>query len=617
MKNFSGISCTINVCESCNLACKYDLAKGTKVLMHDFTYKNIEDVKIGDKIIAFDEYPAVYKESGIEYTGRKFKIAEVLDAQMTRELTEAYKYKFKDGKKEITVVASGEHPILNVNQNIDSDVWDKPYVTTEEFYKAFRAGNKLKAVFCEYADYSVVSYLNNRKYRNLDFVYSKILDIVKLKKITFDKPVEFYNLTTSVGTFIAENLLVHNCYEINKRDVVIPIEYAKKFIDVILDDPDPIGVVGTEDEWIIHDGIILDFIGGDAFMHPDIIDEVLTYFIQQCMIKNHRYINNWRASISSNGTLFENKPVRDLIAKWGPNMSIGVSIDGCPEIHDKNRIMAARDKDGNEVGSMQYIMKWWPWVKKNLPYTGSQTKATCARDSIPYLFESLRYMHEVMGLTHINQNFIMEDTGCTDEDYMLLDEQFEKCKNYLLEHRDVLYWSMFDTQGLESPASSYKAHEEALDKGWCGSGSMPSVGMTGKIYPCFRWLPHTMTDYTKHADNHIVGDVWNGFNHKERFREVKTQTRRKISSKYCLSCLVEGGCSYCIAGCHSEFNAFKRTEHICTITKLRIKWARIYWHEYEELDHRQGRWYNVTRDKDGNITQFQVNGVNKLKQPAK
>ena len=55
--NFNGISVSFVTNYDCNLACKYDLAKGTKVLMSDFTYKNIEDVKIGDKIIAFDEFP--------------------------------------------------------------------------------------------------------------------------------------------------------------------------------------------------------------------------------------------------------------------------------------------------------------------------------------------------------------------------------------------------------------------------------------------------------------------------------------------------------------------------------------------------------------------------------
>jgi len=41
---------TFQVTDKCNLAC---FVAGTKILMSDFTYKNIEDVKIGDTVMAF------------------------------------------------------------------------------------------------------------------------------------------------------------------------------------------------------------------------------------------------------------------------------------------------------------------------------------------------------------------------------------------------------------------------------------------------------------------------------------------------------------------------------------------------------------------------------------
>lgn len=417
------------------------------------------------------------------------------------------------------------------------------------------------------------------------------------------KPIKnFEGISCTVNTTESCNLACKYCYEINKRNKTIDPKVVHKFIDCLLDDPDPIGVTGTKDEWMLHSGLILDFIGGDALMEPKIVDDALTYLVQQMTIKNHRWKNNWRASISSNGTLFENKPVRDLIAKWGNNLSIGVSIDGCPAIHDKNRIYAEPNPDGSERGSMSKIMEWWPWVKAAMPYTGSQTKATCSKDSIPYLYESLVFMHETLGMSHINQNFIMEATGCTDEDYMLLDEQLEKCMYYLLDHRHELYWSMFDRQGVDKRSDSVQAHDHAADSGQCGSGAMPTIGMTGKIYPCFRWLPHTLANYQDQADPHCIGDVNTGFSHKERFREVKEATRKKISSDYCYECEYDMGCPYCIGGCYSEFNDFKRTEHICTISKIRNKWSAIYWREYNRLDGRQNQYFNAFVDKDGKAT---------------
>ena len=44
---------TFQVTDDCNLAC---FIAGTKILMSDFSCKNIEDIKVGDKVLAFDEH---------------------------------------------------------------------------------------------------------------------------------------------------------------------------------------------------------------------------------------------------------------------------------------------------------------------------------------------------------------------------------------------------------------------------------------------------------------------------------------------------------------------------------------------------------------------------------
>ena len=44
---------TFQVTDACNLAC---FVAGTKILMSDFSYKNIEDIKVGDMVMAFDEF---------------------------------------------------------------------------------------------------------------------------------------------------------------------------------------------------------------------------------------------------------------------------------------------------------------------------------------------------------------------------------------------------------------------------------------------------------------------------------------------------------------------------------------------------------------------------------
>jgi len=409
-------------------------------------------------------------------------------------------------------------------------------------------------------------------------------------------------LTVTINTTEDCNMRCKYCYEINKRKVSIDFDKCKKFIDLLLSDENYLDFGEgefTKDLW--KKGLIIDFIGGDALMNVDICDKTLTYLVYKLnTTKSKRadyWRDSWRCSISSNGTLLGDPKVRAFLEKWQENISLGISIDGCPEIHDKNRIMAYRGKNGEEVGSMDIIMSNWDWYKEHFPYNAVSTKATCARDTIPYLYESLVFMHETLGMKYINQNFIMEDTGCTEEDYKILREQMQKCIDYVYDHRDELFWSMIDQQFLCRGITSSK--EDYNKRGRCGSGCMPALSIDGRIYPCFRWLPHTQ----KEAGVMCVGDVEHGFNHSENFRKVREGSIRANCTKdpECQNCEYEPACTYCIGGCYAEYGDFVRTKHICEIIKIQVEYARKYWarlgvYEYE-LDNIPHRGYNIGKEE--------------------
>lgn len=363
------------------------------------------------------------------------------------------------------------------------------------------------------------------------------------------------------------NLRCKYCYEIDKKPGELSFDYAKKFIDIILSDPDPINVLDTEMSWILKQGLILDFIGGDALMVPALCENILQYFQFHAYELKHRWANRWRASISTNGTLFANPKVRDFLTKYKGNLSLGVSIDGCPEIHDSNRIF----RDGS--GTIKEIMKWWPWYLDYMGLENASTKATCNRESIPYLYRSVKFMHEELGLRHINMNFIFEDMKLTENELSLLNEEMCKTVEYVLEHNQDLHFSMFDKNfGIGLPMKD-------PDKGWCGSGAMPCLSINGRIYPCFRFTPNTM--HSRQLD-FSVGDVWTGLSRKENFEIVRKQTRAKISPQKCLECAVESNCSWCIGGAYAEKGEFYRQTNICEVHKLQSKWAKVYWEKLEQ-----------------------------------
>lgn len=392
------------------------------------------------------------------------------------------------------------------------------------------------------------------------------------------KPLkERSGFTCTFNTTEECNLRCKYCYEVNKRPRVLRLDYAKSFIDHVLADPDPAGLLDDPDPVFSHAyrrGLIFDFIGGDSLMNIDLLEDISAYAIRSLYLTDTEHAKMWRGnftmSLSTNGTLFGSERVRRWCTDYKDILGLGVSIDGCPEIHDRNRIFA----DGK--GSMASILKHWDWYRKEFPLYSRQTKATANRETIPYLYDSLKFMHEEMEIDYINQNFIMEDMHLVDEDLKELDRQMEKCIDYVLQHSDDLYWSMI---GEDQFAKAKLSTDDRWEKeGYCGSGAMPALSVDGNIYPCIRWLPHTQVDKTPF----VVGSAKEGFIHKEIFKKVREGAYRANCTKEekCRTCDIESACAYCIGGCYSEFGEFRRTTYSCEVNKLLVKWAREYWRIY-------------------------------------
>lgn len=387
---------------------------------------------------------------------------------------------------------------------------------------------------------------------------------------------EIYGLSVSFNTTEDCNMACKYCYEVNKARKTLSLETAKKFIDILLNTDNICRL--NDDMKVLYNNITLDFIGGDALMKPKLVDEILTYWVKQvnsCDTENaKKWRRAWGASISTNGTLFSKPEVREFCEKWAPTLNLGISIDGCPELHNMNRVYV----DGSPT--MDDIVKNWEWLRKNFRVASLITKSTLARNSIPYIYDSLKWMHEELGLKYINQNFIMEDTHCTEADYNLLREQMDKCIYYVLDHCDDLYWSMIDLNRYARHHAP-KDDEDWNTQGWCGSGMMPTLSIDGGIFPCHRWLPHTNDDG---KGKMRVGDVDHGIDKPENIIKVQKGSIRSHCTRKpeCRTCEYESSCPYCIGGCYAEFGDFVRTTYICEITKIQCEYAKKYWNLYNE-----------------------------------
>lgn len=389
------------------------------------------------------------------------------------------------------------------------------------------------------------------------------------------KPIEaFQGISLTFNVTTECNLRCDYCYEANKEPGRLPLGYARKFIDLMLTAEDPLKVIGTKNEFIIRQGAVLDFIGGDALSVPDLCGSILEYFIFKSVVLGHRWADKWRASISTNGTLFDEPGVKDFLYKYQHNMSLGVSVDGCPEVHNRNR-----------NNSLEKILKNWDWYVSYCSGGGAapSTKATCNKHSIPFLKKSIKFLHEDLGLNHINMNFIGSDMGLDESDYTILDKQLEESVEYILDHCDDLYITLLDkSMTIGKPM-------EDPDKGWCGSGYMPCLSIDGKIYSCFRFLPLSLEK--KDLDDPI-GNIWDGFVYLDNLRKVQGATRGVVSDERCLGCPIETMCAWCIADSYSKTGDLRRGVTSCMVNQLRDKWARVYWNEYNKIKNIPERYEN-------------------------
>lgn len=81
-------SAFLNVTNACNCACTYCLAGDTKVLMNNYTQKDIKDIIVGDKIIGVDEF---------RFDGKLQRVRETTVRQVHKTEDTLIKISFDDG----------------------------------------------------------------------------------------------------------------------------------------------------------------------------------------------------------------------------------------------------------------------------------------------------------------------------------------------------------------------------------------------------------------------------------------------------------------------------------------------------------------------------------------
>ena len=516
---------TFQTGERCSLNCTYCVPAGIKVTLSDYSMKNIEDIQVGDKVLAVDEYHPV----GKEHTLRESEVTHVFK----RETNGYFKISHRALKEPICI--TGEHPVkterrgwIPVNMLRSTDKILISSIDPYDFYST---------------NFKNPSFIMNKISNSYHYYKTQYIGGFKLENIK--EKCTVYNLETTEHTYAVGRLLVHNCYQFNKSEMRMSFETAKKFIDNLL--TDQYGYINQYNS----PAIIMEFIGGEPLLEINLTRKIYEYFLDRSYELNHPWFTLHRLSICSNGMQYFDKEVQDFFKEYSSQISFNISIDGNKELHDACRVQP------NGEGS--YDIDMCALNHYNKHFTPERnSKMTLAPSNISYLFDSVvNFINN--GMTVININCIFEE-GWNQETAKMEYYQLKKLAEYILENDlDHLYIAIFNERQED-------VMPKEQDGSFCGgAGSMLAMRPNGQFYPCIRYMPSSVGNNVKDL---CIGTVDTGIHGREEGSEIIKMldriTRRAQNNDICYECPISNDCASCLALGHTVFGTpNKRTNFIC------------------------------------------------------
>jgi radical SAM peptide maturase (CXXX-repeat target family) len=510
---------TFQVTERCSLNC---FAMGTKILMADWTEKNIEDISCGDEILGIDESDAK-KYHDFKY----FK--PYIVTNMWRMYEPLNIVKDKSSGRELFRVTD-----------------DHPFLTSNGEFKPFKQIIDDNDLFVFLID------------KRIQIVPSNSVMIEKLEACDSGTVC---NLTTTCHTYIANNAVVHNCtycYQFNKTNDRMSFDTAKKFVDNLL--ADKYGYINRYNS----PAIIIEFIGGEPLLEIELIKQIYEYFLDQCYKLNHPWFALHRLSICSNGMQYFDDEVQEFFKEYAHNISFNISIDGNKQLHDSCRIQP------NGEGSYDIDIAALNHYNKN--YTSERnSKMTLAPSNIMYLYDSVvDFIKNDMKC--INMNCVFEE-GWTRDTAATEYYQLKKLARYLISNNlEHIYISIFNEKQEDKEAK----HN---DSNFCGgTGSMLALRPNGQFYPCIRYMPTSVGNDVKDL---CIGNIDDGLVGREQDSEVlkllDSITRRSQTNDICFDCPIGNDCASCSALGHTVFGTPNKKATFTCIQMIAEALANVYY----------------------------------------
>jgi uncharacterized protein len=334
----------------------------------------------------------------------------------------------------------------------------------------------------------------------------------------------------------------------------MPFDIARTTVDYLIGNPirfpDP--------------AVIWEFIGGEPFLETALIDRVCDHAKRRMYETGHRWFENYRISITTNGIRYDDREVQRFIAKNQKHLSITLTVDGTRAKHDLNRIYP-----GGE-GSYDDVIRNVPlWLHQ---FPEASTKVTLSSADLPYTRESVLHLWG-LGIRNVNINVVFENVWREGDDQVYEEQLCRLADDIVRDRLYERYWCSLFSRQVGGPVAD--------DRNWCGVGRMLSVDARGTFYPCTRFAPHCLRNQPARA----VGNCIDGVD-DNRLRPFLTLSRRLQSPAECNDCAVAGGCAWCQGENYDSAEAdtiWQRATHLCKMHKARVRANRYF---FEQLASR-------------------------------
>lgn len=302
--------------------------------------------------------------------------------------------------------------------------------------------------------------------------------------------------------------------------------------------------------WLIHASgparsIDVSLMGGEPLLRFKLIKKLVPFAKRRAAQHGKRI----HFSMTTNGTLVTDEVIA-FWRRWG--MGFHTSIDGTPEVQDRNR-----PTTGGR-GSSRLVERSVPKILSLRP--GTTARSTVVPETAGTLLEAYHYFRS-LGYTDIA--FVPGSPGDWDEQSLALYEsQFNQVADAWVE--DLRRGNMVNLKGVGEYIEGRL--RGSRNKHACGAGrGLLLIDIHGDIWPCHRWNKQRQASWR-------IGSIYEQFN--EAARSVLDQPDHTVLLEQdCPRCPAQ---NFCSGGCPAENleatgSVYRRHHYSCELTRV---WAR-------------------------------------------